>query len=202
MFTRATDDLHQRINRRVEMMFERGLLEETRRLSWRQARISRKITWPLASYWLPVLGAVEHLRGETIHQSRRLMRRQDRKSSHPAVCQTPDDMVSGAARGGVGGVKNRMPIPPKLPRPSSAPERAASFPAVSSQGLLLSLVKATNDLIFAAAAASRTFTIFPHGAFSSALMARTSVGGFWQLAPQVLSAFAQNVVLGSFSLFK
>ena len=45
-------------------------------------------------------------------------------------------------------------------------------------GFGVSFVNATSDLIFAAAAASRILTTFPHGAFSSALIASTTFGFF------------------------
>lgn len=59
VFTRAADDLRQRINRRVDVMFERGLLEETRQLL-RHGLAENKFAMQAIGY----RQVVEHLRGD------------------------------------------------------------------------------------------------------------------------------------------
>ena len=59
VFTRATDDLRQRINLRVDEMFDRGLLEETRQLL-RHGLAENKFAMQAIGY----RQVVEHLRGD------------------------------------------------------------------------------------------------------------------------------------------
>jgi tRNA dimethylallyltransferase len=58
-FTRETEDLHKRINRRVDEMFRRGLVEETRELLKRGLEENKT-----AMQAIGYRQVVEHLRGE------------------------------------------------------------------------------------------------------------------------------------------
>jgi len=59
VFTRSTDDLHARINARVDAMFKRGLVDETRELL-RRGLAENKTAMQAIGY----RQVVEHLRGE------------------------------------------------------------------------------------------------------------------------------------------
>ena len=58
-FTRSPDDLHRRINARVDEMFRRGLVAETERL-WKRGLAENKFAMQAIGY----RQVVEHLRGE------------------------------------------------------------------------------------------------------------------------------------------